>query len=64
MQSNSDRKAVKYSSLINDLSFSYSKVQFVILSMSAIWAMGSSCNSLFFLLNYLHVDTTIQKESS
>ena len=36
VQNNSDRKATKYSSLINDLSFSYSKVQFVNLSMSAI----------------------------
>ena len=35
IQNNSDRKATKYSSLINDLSLSYSKVQFVNLSMSA-----------------------------
>ena len=61
IQNNSDRKATKYSSLINDLSFSYSKVQFVNLSMSAIGAMGSSCISLLSLLNDLHFDKTIQK---
>ena len=63
IQNNSDRKATKYSSLINDLSLSlsYSKVQFVNLSMSAIGAMGSSCNSLLSLLNDVHFDKTIQK---
>ena len=55
------RKATKYSSLINDLSLSYSKVQFVNLSMSAIGAMRSSCISLLSLLNDLHFDKTIQK---
>ena len=45
---------MKYSSLINNLSLSYSKVQFVNLSMSAIGAMGSSCISLLSLLNDLH----------
>ena len=59
MQNNSDRKATKYSSLIHDFSLSYSKVQFVSLSVSAIGAMGSSCNSLLFLLNDLHFDKTI-----
>ena len=61
IQNNSDRKATKYSSLINDLSLSYSKVQFVNLSMSAIGAMGSSCISLLSLLNDLHFGKTIQK---
>ena len=61
IQNNSDRKATKYSSLINELSFSYSKVQFVNLSMSAIGAMGSPCISLLSLLNDLHFDKTIQK---
>ena len=61
IQHNSDRKATKYSSLINDLSLSYSKVQFVNLSMSAIGAMGSSCISLLSLHNDLHFDKTIQK---
>ena len=64
MQNNSDGKATKYSSLINDLSLSYSKVQFVNLSMSAIVAMGSSCISLLSLLNDLHFDKTIQKRIS
>ena len=63
IQNNSDRKATKYSSLIHDLSLSlsYSKVQFVNLSMSAIGAMGSSCNSLLSLLNDLRFDKTIHK---
>ena len=63
MQNNNDPKATIYSSLINDLSFSYSKVQFVNLSMSTIGAMGSSCNSLLSLLNDLLLDKTIEKES-
>ena len=46
IQNNTDRKAAKYSSLINNLSLSYSKVVFVNLSMGAIGVMGSSCNSL------------------
>ena len=61
MQNNSDRKATKYSSLINDFFLSYSKVQFVNLSMSAIGAMGSSCISLLSLLNDLRFDKTIHK---
>ena len=47
--------------LPTSLSLSYSKVQFVNLSMSAIGAMGSSGNSLLSLLNDLHFDKTIQK---
>ena len=43
------------------LSLSHNKVQFVNLSMSAIGAMGSSCNSLLPLLSDLHFDKTIQK---
>ena len=42
IQNNSDRKASKYSSLINDLSPSYSKVLFVNLSVGAVALMGSS----------------------
>ena len=61
MQSNSDRKAAKYSSLINELSFSYRKVKFINLFMSAIGAVGSSCKSLLSLLNDLHFNKTIQK---
>ena len=53
IQNNSDRKATKYSSLINDLSLS--------LTVNAVGAMGSSCNSLLSLLNDLHFDNTIQK---
>ena len=64
MQSNIDRKAAKYSSLISDLSFSYSNVKFVNLSMSAVGAMSSSCNSFLSLLNDLHFDKTIPKQSS
>ena len=41
IENNSDRKATKYSSLINDLSLSYSKVVFVNPSMGAIGVMGS-----------------------
>ena len=59
IQSNSDRKAAKYSSLINDLSLSYSKVVFVNLSMGAIGVMGSSCNSLLSLLHELQFDKKI-----
>ena len=61
MQSNRDRKAAKFSSLISDLSFSYRKVKFTNLFMSAIGAMGSSCKSLLSLLNDLHFNKTIQK---
>ena len=61
IQNNSDRKAAKYSLLINDLSLSYSKVMFVNLSMGAIGVMGSSCTSLFSLLHDLHFDKTITK---
>ena len=61
IQNNSDRKNAKYSSLINDLSPSYSKVVFINLSMGAIGVMGSSCNSLLSLLHELHFDKTITK---
>ena len=61
IQNNSDRKAAKYSSLINDLCLSYSKVVFVNLSMGAIGVMGSSCNSLLSLLPELHFDKKITK---
>ena len=40
IQNNNDRKAAKYSSLINDLSLSYSKVVFVNPSVGAIGVMG------------------------
>ena len=43
------------------LSLSHSKVQFVNLSMSAICALGSSCNSLLSFVNDLHFDKTIKK---
>jgi len=42
IQNNSNRKASKYSSLINDLSPSYSKVLFANLSVGAVGLMGSS----------------------
>ena len=58
---NSDRKTAKYSSLINDLSPSYSKVVFVNLFMGAIGVMGYSCSSLLSLLHELHFDKTITK---
>ena len=61
IQNNSDRKAAKYSSLINDHSLSYSKVVFVNLSMGAIGVMGSSCNSLLSLLHELYFDKAITK---
>ena len=61
IQNNSNRKAVKYSSLLSELSPSYSKVTFVNLSMGAIGTMGSSCTSFFSLLNELSFDKTIQK---
>ena len=61
IQNNSDRKAAKYSSLISDLSLSYSKVVFVDLSMGAIGIMGSSCNSLLSLLQELHFDKSTTK---
>ena len=60
-QNNSDRKTVKYSSRINDLSPSYSKVVFVNLSMGALGVMGSSCNSLLSSQHELHFDKTITK---
>ena len=63
IQNNSYRKAAKYSSLINDLSLSYSKVVFVNLSMGAIGDMGSSCNSLLSLLHELHFDKKITKRT-
>ena len=61
MQSNSDREAIKYSSLIDNLSFSYGKEQFVLLYMSDVGAMGSYFNSILFLLNNLSFDKTIQR---
>ena len=61
IQNNSDRKAAKYSSLINDLSLSYSKVVFINLSMAAVGVMGSPCNSLLSLVHELHFDKTITK---
>ena len=61
IQKNSDRKTDKYSSLIKDLSPSYSKVVFVNLSMGAIGVMSSSCNSLLSLPHELHFDKTITK---
>ena len=42
IQNNSDRKIARYSSLINVLSLSYSKVVFVNISMGAIRVMGFS----------------------
>ena len=51
IQNDSDRKASKYSTLINDLSPSYSKVG----------VMGPSCSSLSTLLHDLHFDKIIQK---
>ena len=50
-KNNRERKAAKYSSLINDLSLSYSKVVFVSLFMGAIGVVGASCNSLLSLLH-------------
>ena len=61
IQNNSNRKAAKYSSLLSELSPSYSKVTFINLSMGAIRTMGSSCTSFFSLLNELSFDKTIQK---
>ena len=61
IQNNSNRKATKCSSLLSELSPSYSKVAFVNLSMGAIGTMGSSCTSFFSLLNELSFDKTIQK---
>ena len=61
IQNNSNRKAAKYSSLLSELSPSFSKVTFVNLSMGAIGTMGSSCTSFFSLLNELSFDKTIQK---
>ena len=61
IQNNSNRKAAKYSSLLSELSSSYSKVTFINLSMGAIGTMGSSCTSFFSLLNELSFDKTIQK---
>ena len=59
IQNNSNRKAAKYSSLLSELSPSYSKVTFINLPMGAIGTMGSSCTSFFFLLNELSFDKTI-----
>ena len=59
---NSDRKAAKYSSLINDPFISNSTVVFVKLSIGANEVMGSSCNSLLSLLPESHFDKTITKE--
>ena len=61
IQINSNRKAVKYNSLLSELATSYNTVTFINLSMGAIGAMGSSCTSFFSLLNDLGFDKTIQK---
>ena len=61
MQANSIRKANKYTTLIKDLSSTYSKVTFINLSMSALGVMGSSCDSFLSLLQDLHFDKLMQK---
>ena len=62
---NSSCKAAKYNSFISDLSPSYDKVMFVILSLGAIGVMDSSCISLLSLLQELNFDNTYSiKESS
>ena len=61
IQINSNRKAVKYNSLLSELSPSYNTVTFINLSMGAIGAMGSSCTSFSSLFNDLGFDKTIQK---
>ena len=61
MQSHSDRKEARYSSLISDFYFSYSKAKFVDRSISAIAVMGCSYNFLLSFLNDIHFDKTIKK---
>ena len=61
MQANSIRKANKCTTLIKDLSSTYSKVTFINLSMSALGVMGSSCDSFLSLLQDLHFDKLMQK---
>ena len=63
MQSNSDCKTVKYSFLPSDLSFSYSIVKFVNLSMSAVGAIIviSNISSMRSLkkMNVIHILTKV-----
>ena len=60
MQTNSDRKASKYRSLIMDLKHAYFDVKFVNLSMSAIGIMGKSSESLLLMLEDLHIEKFAQ----
>ena len=61
MQSNRDRKAAKYSTLISDLSFSYRKSSFINLFMSAIGAVVLSAIRFCHCLMFYTSDKTIQK---
>ena len=60
IQINSDCKASKYSSLVLDLKHTYSDVNFVNLSMSAIGSMGKSTESLLLMLDDLNLDKNTQ----
>ena len=61
IQTNSDRKSSKYSSLLLDLKHAYSDVKFTNLSMSTLGIMGKSSESLLLMFDDLKLDKTAQK---
>ena len=61
IQINSDRKKTKYNSLISDLTFAYSSITFVNLSMSSLGTMGTSFDSLITMLDDLQMDKSNSK---
>ena len=56
MQINSNRKAMKYKTLITDLNSTYSGIKFVNLSMSALGILGSSSHSLLSMVRDFSLD--------
>ena len=61
LKTNSERKLDKYRPLILSLSSSYQKVKFVNVSMSALSALDSSCDSLMELLKDLDFPEKLRK---
>ena len=60
MQINSNRKAIKYKTLIADLSSTYSAIKFANLSMSALGILGSSSESFLSMFKDFHLDQNHQ----
>ena len=61
LKTNSERKLNKYRPLVHSLSSSYQEVKFVNVSMSALGALDSSCDSLMELLEDLDFAEKLRK---